>query len=151
MAVCIRYVKDWHCAEDLMLGGFQKFFERIGEFRYSDEKGLQSYLKRIMINECLMFLRSKKVGYLSEEFLDHVAFQWETSIDKLSADELFYMITQLPDGYRTVFNLFVMEDMSHKEISGLLGISEGTSKSQLNKARTLLQQRIRNINKDGGV
>lgn len=147
IAVCMRYTGDGYMAEDLMLKGFQRFFERIGQFRYADEKSLQAYIKRIMINECLVFLRSKKISYLPEDSMDHIGSGEETAIDKLSADELFGIITQLPDGYRTVFNLFVIEGLGHKEIAGLLGISEGTSKSQLNKARRLLQQRINNLSK----
>ncbi|MCH5717344.1 RNA polymerase sigma factor [Niabella hibiscisoli] len=140
MAVCVRYVRDWHIAEDLMLGGFQKFFSRIAVFEYSDERNLKAYIKKIMINECLMYLRSLKINYTRNELTADVPLDQESILDKLAADELFKLISELPDGYRTVFNLFVVEGLSHKEIASELSISEGTSKSQLNKAKKLLQQ-----------
>jgi RNA polymerase sigma factor (sigma-70 family) len=140
MAVCVRYVGDWHIAEDIMLGGFQKFFLRVKDFDYTGEASLRAYIKRIMVNECLMHLRSLKINYAGDEFFADIQQQGETVLDKLAADELFALISKLPDGYRTVFNLFVVEGLSHKEIAVALSISEGTSKSQLNKARKLLQQ-----------
>lgn len=140
MAVCVRYVGDWHIAEDMMLGGFQKFFSRVKNFDYTGEASLRAYLKKIMVNECLMHLRSLKINYTGDELTTDIPQQGETVIDKLAADELFTFISKLPDGYRTVFNLFVIEGLSHKEIAAALSISEGTSKSQLNKAKKLLQQ-----------
>lgn len=140
MAVCVRYVKDWHIAEDLMLGGFQKFFFRIAEFEYTREDNLKAYLKKIMVNECLMFLRSLKIKYSKDEPVAEMSMEEANVLDKLAAKELFKLISKLPDGYRTVFNLFVIEGLSHKEIATALSISEGTSKSQLNKAKKLLQQ-----------
>jgi len=140
MAVCVRYVRDWHIAEDLMLTGFQKFFSRIAAFEYSGEKNLRAYIKKIMVNECLMYLRSLKINYTKDEFTMDIPLEAVSIIDKLAADELFKLVSRLPDGYRTIFNLFVVEGLSHKEIAAVLFISEGTSKSQLNKAKKLLQQ-----------
>lgn len=95
-----------------------------------------------MINECLMFLRKKNVfTIVTEATVQEMPLQ-EDALDKLSAGEIFNLIVQLPVGYRTVFNLYVIEGMPHKEVAALLNISEGTSKSQLSKAKNLLQKML---------
>ena len=95
-----------------------------------------------MINECLMFLRKKNVfTIVTEATVQEMPLQ-EDALDKLSADEIFNLIVQLPVGYRTVFNLYVIEGMPHKEVAALFNISEGTSKSQLSKAKVLLQKML---------
>lgn len=142
MLLCRRYVKSPQDAEELMLDGFFKFFKNIESFIYQGDAALYAWLKRIMINECLMFLRKKTVfTIVSETAAEELAFQ-EEALDNLSAAEIFNLIVQLPIGYRTVFNLYAIEGMSHREIAVLLGITEGTSKSQLSKARTLLQKML---------
>jgi RNA polymerase sigma-70 factor (ECF subfamily) len=140
--VCCRYVKNKEDAEELMLDGFCKFFKTIHSFHYIGDAALHGWLKKIMINECLMFLRRKKVfKIVAETFAEEISLE-EDVLNSLSANEIFKLIIQLPVGYRTVFNLHVIEGMAHKEIAGLLGISEGTSKSQLSKAKMLLQKML---------
>lgn len=140
MIVCRRYVKNSEDAEELMLDGFYKFFKAISSFTYQGDAALHSWLKRIMVNECLMFLRRKTTfTIVSETAADEVPLK-EDVLNKLSAVEIFNLIVQLPVGYRTIFNLHSVEGMSHKEIAQLLSINEGTSKSQLSKARTLLRK-----------
>ena len=140
LMVCMRYVKSLPDAEEIMLNGFYKFFKSIDRFEYNGQGSIGGWLKKIMVNECLMFLRKKgglqiiEEGYAAEIGMD------EGLIARMNANEIFQLIMTLPPGYRTVFNLFVVEGYSHKEIAGMLGISEGTSKSQLNKARVLLQK-----------
>jgi len=95
-----------------------------------------------MVNECLMHLRKKETFLLSVDLVNEEQSNDETALEKLSADEIYKLITQLPIGYRTVFNLFAIEGYSHKEISATLNITEGTSKSQLSKAKKMLQQLI---------
>ncbi len=143
LMLCIRYVENLADAEELMLNGFLKFFKHIDKFIFTDTKGLSAWLKRIMINECLMHLR--KQGRLllqpetyAEDIADTLAIE-----QQLHAADLYKQIIELPDGYRTVFNLHVIEGFTHKEIAELLGITEGTSKSQLSRAKNILQQAIK--------
>lgn len=142
LALCCRYVKSRQDAEEIMLDGFLKFFNNIDSFNYQNDAAFFGFVKKIMINECLMFLRKKNVfTIVSETAIEEVAFP-EDALDNLSASEIYALIVQLPVGYRTVFNLSVIEGMEHKEIAALLGISTGTSKSQLSKAKSLLQKLI---------
>ncbi len=140
MLVCRRYVKNEEDAEELLLDGFYKFFKKIAAFSYQGDAALHSWLKKIMINECLMFLRKKNVfNIVTEASANEISLQ-EEALDNLSASEIFNLIVQLPVGYRTVFNLHVIEGMTHKEIAEVLRISEGTSKSQFSKAKLVLQK-----------
>jgi RNA polymerase sigma factor (sigma-70 family) len=151
MVLCCRYVKNREDAEEIMLDGFYKFFKNIVSFQYMGETALYAWIKRIMINECLMFLRKKNAFVMTTETeAEQLGFS-EDVLNKLSTAEIFKLIVQLPVGYRTVFNLFAVEGMSHKEIAAVLKITDGTSKSQLNKARALLQKMIlQNNNEDAG-
>ena len=142
MLVCRRYVKSPEDAEELMLDGFYKFFKKLSSFHYQGEAPLYVWLKKIMINECLMMLRKKNVfTIVIESDAEDIPLEAE-ALNNLSAKEIFDLIVQLPVGYRTVFNLYVIEGMDHKEIAALMGIAEGTSKSQLSKARSLLQKKL---------
>jgi len=142
MLVCRRYVKSPEDAEEVLLDGFYKFFTTLAHFDYKGEAALYSWLKRIMVNECLMLLRKKNVfTIVTETAAEEIALE-EDALNNLSAKEIFELIIQLPVGYRTVFNLYVMEGVGHKEIAALMGISEGTSKSQLSKAKSLLQKNL---------
>jgi RNA polymerase sigma factor (sigma-70 family) len=142
LMVCLRYVKNREDAEELMLDGFYKLFKSLSTFQFQGDGAFYSWIKRIMVNECLMMLRKKNVFTIAtEEAAEEIAFE-EEALNNLSASEIFNLIVQLPVGYRTVFNLYEIEGMSHKEISELLNVSEGTSKSQLSKAKTLLQKML---------
>lgn len=142
LVVCYRYVKNREDAEELMLNGFFNFFKHIRRFNYEGESSLLPWLKKIMVNECLMFLRKKNVFHLAAENEVKEIPANEEILSGISAEDIYKLILELPTGYRTVFNLYVIEGMSHKEIAGALHISEGTSKSQLSKARSLLQQML---------
>ena len=140
LLVCQRYVKSPEDAEELLLDGFYKFFTKISSFNYQSDAALYAWLKRIMINECLMFLRAKNVfTIVTEATAEEIPLQ-EEALDNLSTEEIFKLIVQLPIGYRTVFNLYAIEGMNHGEIAELLSISEGTSRSQFSKAKILLQK-----------
>ena len=142
LMVCRRYVKNTEDSEELMLNGFYKFFKKISSFNYQGDSALYAWLKRIMINECLMFLRKKNVfTIVTEAEVEDISLQ-EEALNNLSATEIFNLVIQLPVGYRTVFNLYVIEGLEHKEIAALLDISDGTSKSQLSKAKVLLQKML---------
>jgi RNA polymerase sigma factor (sigma-70 family) len=146
MALCCRYVKNRADAEELLLDGFYKLFTHLKDFRYHGEAALFAWVRTIMVRECLMFLRRRRAfSMLSAEAPEPAEAAAEAGAEveplaALSATEIFDLIIQLPVGYRTVFNLFVIEGMQHAEIAKALGISEGTSKSQLSKARVLLQK-----------
>ncbi len=142
LLVCCRYVKNREDAEEILLNGFFRFFKNMSSFQFQHDAALYSWVKKMMINECLMFLRKKKsFSMVTEKEADDISLQ-EDALSNLSAAEIFSLIIQLPVGYRTVFNLSVMEDMDHKEIAGLLGIAEGTSRSQLSKAKSMLQHML---------
>jgi RNA polymerase sigma factor (sigma-70 family) len=138
--VCRRYMQTDEVAEEVMMNGFLKFFQSLNHFEYVNDAALAGWLKKIMVNECLMHLRANNsflqipIEIYPDDPVD------EEIISAISAEEIFRLITTLPIGYRTVFNLAVIEKMPHHEIAKQLGISEGTSKSQLSKAKNLLQQ-----------
>lgn len=140
MLVCRRYVKNSEDAEEVLLDGFYKFYKNLNAFSYNGEAALIAWLKKIMINECLMLLRKTNVFIIvSDTVAEDIPLQ-EEALNNLSAKEIFDLIVQLPVGYRTVFNLHEIEGMNHEEIAQLLGIAAGTSKSQLSKAKALLQK-----------
>ena len=142
MLVCRRYLKSQEDAEEILLDGFYKVFKNLPSFHYQGDAALTGWIKKIMINECLMLLRKKNVfTIVTESAAEDIPIE-EAALNNLSAKEIFDLIVQLPVGYRTVFNLYVIEGMEHREIAALLGIAEGTSKSQLSKAKILLQKNL---------
>ena len=141
--VCMRYVKNLPDAEEVMLNGFYNFLRTTDRFVYNGKGSIGGWLKKIMVNECLMHLRKKEgIKVVEEGFAAEVTVS-DGQMERMNATELFRLIVELPAGYRTVFNLFVIEGYSHKEIAELLGITEGTSKSQLSKARMMMQKSVK--------
>jgi len=126
-------------AEDILITAFTKIFEKIEQFK--SEGSFEGWIRRIVVNEALTYLRKNKSMYLETE-LDQVDYepQYDRLSDHLEAEDLLRMIQELPTGYRIVFNLYAIDGFSHKEIAEQLGISENTSKSQLSRARTYLQK-----------
>lgn len=145
LAVCCQYVKDIHYAEDVMISGFMKVFTQINQ--YQNKGSFEGWIRRIMVNEAISYLRSKKeINYLE----DIVVIEEETTIDyDLSMEDLELLINQLPEGCKMVFNLFVVEGYKHHEIAEMLQIQEGTSKSQLAQARKLLQYQLEQLKQRG--
>ena len=144
LTVCRRYLKRREEAEEALLLGFAKMFRALPNYRF--EGSFEGWVRRIMVNEALMQLRQRELLTVSfEEFVqpDNLAVTPATADTQLQAEDLLNLLATLPAGYRTVFNLYALEGYGHQEIAELLGISEGTSKSQLSKARALLQRRIR--------
>ena len=142
LALCMRYLKDQMLAEDSMIEAFMKVFTKIDS--YKGEGSFEGWIKRIMVNECLMKLRGPKVYWVATD-----DYESEFSIEaftSLEAEELYKIISDLPVGYRTVFNMYVLEGFSHTEIAENLGISEGTSKSQLSRAKAILREQIEKEN-----
>jgi RNA polymerase sigma-70 factor (ECF subfamily) len=143
--VCKRYLVRIDEAEDCVLRSLLKVYKNINTFKYSDTSSLYHWIKRIVVNESLMQLRKKQLfGPLFSIDEGETSYDSEI-IEAIDAKYLLELITKLPTGYRTVFNLFVIEGYSHKEISKMLNISESTSKSQLNKARMYLQKLISDV------
>jgi RNA polymerase sigma-70 factor, ECF subfamily len=142
MSVCRQYVKDLHHAEDLMIVAFMKVFGNLSSF---EGKGsFEGWIRRIVVNECISFIRvQKKVQFLEDENFAEATFN---NIESgLSVEDLQTLIDELPDGCRMIFNLYAIEGYKHKEIADMLGIKEGTSKSQLSNARRILQEQVKKI------
>lgn len=145
MIICLRYAGNREDAKDLLMQSFTECFKSIGTFEYRAEGSLKAWLKKVAVNQCLMQLRKQRnfIQELDERMEEQIGEEQENgAIAQLTVKEIMMWIHELPPGYRTVFNLYVFEDMGHKEIGALLGIAENTSKSQLHKARTLLQNQI---------
>ena len=143
--LCLRYVGHAADAEEILSDAFLKCFKNINGFTYAGEGSIRAWLSKIVVNECLMFLRRKKQLVISIDVQDALqdTADDDSSISHLHVKEILKHIQQLPAGYRTVLNLYVFEDLSHKEIATMLNITESTSKSQLFKARALLKQKIK--------
>ena len=136
---CNRYVEQHADAEDCMMRGFMKVFQSLERFRFEGEHSLYVWVRRIMVNESLMFLRQRHNFLLSlDEQLNDVSLPPEV-LQQMDAEDLNTMIMKLPTGYRTVFNLNVVEGYDHKTIAGMLGITESTSRTQLAKAKIKLK------------
>lgn len=141
LGVCRSYVRDVHHAEELMLSGFLKVFTQLES--YKNEGSFEGWMRTIMIRTCISFLRKKNQITYSDTMEDtEVVYNLENS----GTEELQSLIDALPDGYKMVFNLFVIEGYSHTEIAKQLNISESTSKSQLFKARKMLQTNYKEQN-----
>ena len=138
--ICIRYGKNQQEAEDILHDGFIRIMKYLKEFRY--EGSFEGWLRRIMLNTAINYYK-KNTRYFSDVDLTNISdgevFN-SSVLDALSLKELLNVIKSLPDGYRIVFNLYVVEGYKHKEIAEMLGISESTSKSQFMKARNALKK-----------
>ncbi|MDR2027114.1 MAG: sigma-70 family RNA polymerase sigma factor [Prevotellaceae bacterium] len=147
MSVCLRYVKDKEIAQNLLHDGFIKLFDKI--HTYSGSGSFVGWMRKIFVNTALEYLRHNDVFKYSidVDIAVNIESAEESPVDKISADELMKCITELPPGFRTVFNMFAIEGYSHAEIAEQLGIQEGTSRSQYARARTLLQQKILKLKK----
>ncbi|WP_420316664.1 RNA polymerase sigma factor [Ekhidna sp.] len=148
MGVCIRYMKSIEDAEDVLLEAFYKVFKNLKGFKYENEHAFYGWVKRIMINEALMKLRKDKdiqLLAINEDLDKEIDV---SPLGSLEASDLLKVIRSIPVGYRTVFNLYEVEGFNHQEIGDKLGISVGTSKSQLFKAKKLLREML--DNKDQG-
>ncbi|MEZ4903864.1 MAG: sigma-70 family RNA polymerase sigma factor [Spirosomataceae bacterium] len=139
--LCMRYLRHEQEAEEVLMNGFLKFFRSLPDFEYRDDNSLEVWLKRIVINEALMQLRRQKALPVFSDSNEVETIASMTSIEySIDAEGIYAAILELPVGYRTVFNLYVMEGYTHDEIAQELHIQAGTSKSQLSKARAMLQQ-----------
>ncbi len=141
LGICIRYLKDRDDAEDVMIQGFMKVYQNIAKFR--QEGSFEGWIRRIIVNECLTFIRKNRSMYLETEIKKAENDPNCSFLEQnLEVEDLMNMIGRLPSGYRTVFNLYAIEGYSHAEIADQLGINVNTSKSQLSRARSHLQKEL---------
>ncbi len=138
-SVCRRYISEEEAAEDVLVCGFMKVFSKIDQFK--SEGSFEGWIRRIMVNESLTYIRKNKSLYMQVE-IENAEREpdYNQLQDHLEVEDLMKMIDRLPTGYKTVFNLYAIEGFSHKEIAEQLDISENTSKSQLSRARAHLQK-----------
>lgn len=147
LGVCLRYCGNREDAEDVLHEGFLKILNNIKSFRYTGKGSPEAWMKRIMVNTALNFLRKRKKNVMEPD-LEGLAVEEEEEDfyhllrEQISGDEVLGLIAKLPDGYRAVFNLYVFENYSHREIASAMNFTETTSKSQLSKARALLRKEI---------
>ena len=145
-SVCVRYVSDRETARDLLQDGFIKIFTKADS--YSGTGSFAGWIRRIFVTTALEYLRQNK-AFLESASLDELSYLIEDEdvsiLDKISADDLMTCVSNLPNGYRTVFNLYALEGYSHAEIANLLNISENTSRSQFMRARKILQEKVREM------
>ncbi len=139
LTVCRRYCKDTYEAEDVLMETMVKVYDNIGSFRGDSKLG--TYLRRIIINNCLNKIRRHKPTSSLEQ-VDFYLGNDEKITDKLAAEDIMKLVSQLPDGYRQVFNMFAIDGYSHREISEVLNIKEVTSRTQYSKARKALQEKL---------
>jgi RNA polymerase sigma factor (sigma-70 family) len=140
-SVCMRYATDHSRAEDLLQEGFIKVYKNIDKFR--GEGSFEGWIRRIFVNCCIEHVRKQRNLYAIQDNEERKYEYYEhNALETLKEEDILRMVASLSTGYRTVFNLYVVEGFSHKEIGEMLGISEGTSKSQLARARYLLQKKI---------
>ena len=146
MAVGLRYIPNRDAVQDVLQDSFVKVFTSIDRFEYRGEGSLKAWVMRIVANESLNYLRINNRLRMTDE-LPEVAEEPEVDSTNLPMPVMMQMIQQLPDGYRTVFNQFVFEQKSHKEIAAELGIKESTSASQYFRAKNMLAKMIKEYTK----
>ncbi len=143
MLLCTRYLCNIMDTEEAMHNGIIKIFSNLRKFKPEHENSFGAWMKKIMINECLMFLR-KRVNFklISLDEINEIKDSYFENHNAANIESYLARINQLPIGYKTVFNLYAIKGYSHEEISIMLKITESTSRSQLTKARKLLQQKL---------
>lgn len=145
--IALRYAHNQEDAKDILQDGFVKVFQNLNKF-----KGIgvfEGWMRRIFVNTAIEHYRKKNNTYeLQESHEEQTTDRELSALDKMATDEILNMVKSLPNGYRTVFNLFAIEGYAHKEIGQMLNISEGTSKSQFARAKAMLQEKIKNLEKE---
>lgn len=144
-ALCSRYITEDEDIKDVLQESFIKIFTSLDSFKYRGEGALKAWMAKITLNETLKFVRNNSrlpIDGIDDKDIN-IADDDSMETEDIPTDVLHQFIRELPDGYRTVFNLYVIDDKSHKEIAQLLGIKEKTSASQLHKAKSMLAQKIK--------
>lgn len=144
-ALCSRYITEDEDIKDVLQESFIKIFTSLDSFKYRGEGALKAWMAKITLNETLKFVRNNSrlpIDSIDDKDMN-IADGDRMETEDIPTDVLHQLIRELPDGYRTVFNLYVIDDKSHKEIAQLLGIKENTSASQLHKAKSMLARKIK--------
>lgn len=144
LSVCRYYIKDLQEAEDIMVTAFFKAFQKLS--MYEGEGSFQGWLRKITVNECISFLRKKKQLSFTDSIEDFNGNSEDSINNYFDVAEIQGLVDDLPNGYKTVFVLYAIEGYKHQEIAEMLQISLSTSKSQLFKARKVLQEKIKELN-----
>jgi RNA polymerase sigma-70 factor (ECF subfamily) len=144
--VCLRYAVDEHQAMDMLQDGFVKVFQGLDSYGFGGS--FEGWVRRIVVNTCLDTLRREKKHRNQQEIDDDLLSEGadEEITTNINAEELLKLVQKLPEGYRMVFNMYVIEGYPHKEIAETLGITESTSKTQLRKAKLQLQEWVNGLN-----
>jgi RNA polymerase sigma factor (sigma-70 family) len=150
-AVCLRYAGNAEEAEDILQEGFIKVFKKMDSFR--GEGSFEGWIRRIFVNTAIEHFRRKRyLQPVTEKEENTIAGKSLSALDGLAEKDILALVQELSPGYRTVFNMYVVEGYTHKEIGDMLGISEGTSKSQLSRAKVILQDMVKQfIDQQRGV
>jgi RNA polymerase sigma-70 factor (ECF subfamily) len=137
-----RYLSHPEKVDDAVSASIFIMLEKMGPCKFESVAAFESWIKKVVVNECLAILKKERPFRTLDELDSEACYVHDITIENLTADKILEVISALPTGYRTVFNLYEIEGYSHSEISEMLGISLGTSKSQLSKAKGMLQKRI---------
>src|SRR5690606_20449635 len=140
LSVCRMYIKDVQQAEEAMLNGFYKVFQYLKNFK--NEGSFEGWIRRIMVRECLSYIRQQRNIYFEEVDEQQTEADYNTMEAAMDIEHIQQLIDELPEGYKMVFVMYAIEGYKHQEIAAALDIEIGTSKSQLSKARKLLQQNL---------
>jgi RNA polymerase sigma-70 factor (ECF subfamily) len=144
LGVCRQYVKDLQFAEDVMIGGFLKVFKYLESFKFNGS--FEGWIRRIMIRESISYVRKQQFVVFDDDLFERNEAKIQVVSSELDVEHLQMLIDTLPEGYKMVFILYVIEGYKHNEIAELLQVSESTSKSQLFKARKMLQEKLKKQN-----
>lgn len=146
MTVCLRYSKDQMDAEDILQEAFIRVFKYMHQFKF--DGSFEGWIRRVVVNSALKSISKKKIIFSDRDGYSEVSAQIDSyAYSNLGEDDILKLITQLPEGYKLVFNLHVIEGYSHDEIAKMLKIEASTSRSQLVKARKMLQNKILGLHK----
>lgn len=150
-AVCLRYAGKAEEAEDILQEGFIKVFRKMDSYR--GDGSFEGWMRRIFVNTAIEHFRRKRyLMPVTEKEENTIEGKYTSALDDLGAKDILALVQELSPGYRTVFNMYVVEGYTHREIADMLGISEGTSKSQLSRAKVILQDMVKTfIDKQRGV
>jgi RNA polymerase sigma factor (sigma-70 family) len=150
-AVCLRYAGVAEEAQDVLQEGFIKVFKKMDSYR--GDGSFEGWMRRVFVNTAIEHFRRKRYMMpVTEKEENSIEGKYVSALDELGAKDIMALVQDLSPGYRTVFNMYVVEGYTHKEIAEMLGISEGTSKSQLSRAKVILQDMVRlYIDKQRGV
>ena len=145
-SVCYRYVPTESDAKDVLQNSFVKIFTSLSTFEYKDEPSFVGWMKRVVVNEAIQFLKErKKLSFVNQDMNLLQIPNEEPEVERITADELHQLISELPDGYRTVINLFVFEDYSHREIAEMLGITRKGVSRRRREALEMLKKRFEEV------